>query len=156
MKDTTTASDLLHHDVVIAEDDHDDYEILNDVIQNLPLKVIVTRAENGDFLMKLIHEKTPDIIFLDIVMPCRDGKACIQEIRSDRKFDNVPIIVYTSLKDLDTIEFCFRSGSNLYVHKPNTYSEIVDVVRKIFALNWKKAHYFPVRSEYVLNPMAML
>lgn len=139
-------------DVLIAEDDRDDFDILKDIIESLPLKIVVTRAENGDILLKLIHEKMPDLLLLDLVLPCKDGKTCISEIRSDRKFDNLPIIVYTSLRDLDSVEFCFRAGTNLYVIKPDTYSEIVDVVQKIFSFNWKKLHYFPTRSNFVLNP----
>ena len=35
-------------EVLVAEDDKDDFEVLTDVIKNLPLKVILSRAENGD------------------------------------------------------------------------------------------------------------
>ncbi len=138
--------------VLMAEGDKDDFDILADAIEKVPVKVILTRAENGDVLMKLIHDKIPDLLFLDIILPYRDGRDCIREIRSDKKFDNLPIIVYTSIKDLDTIEFCYRWGTNLFVHKPQTYSEIADIVRKIFSVNWKKMQYYPSRNEFVLNP----
>src|SRR5687767_12955151 len=103
-------------DVLIAEDDIDDFEVLQEVLNNLSLQIIVNHAENGDVLMKIIHEKIPDMLFLDLVLPCKNGKTCIQEIRADKKFDNLPIIVYSTLRDPESIEFCFRSGSNLYVH----------------------------------------
>ena len=138
--------------VLMAEGDKDDFDILADAIEKVPVKVILTRAENGDVLMKLIHDKIPDLLFLDIILPYRDGRDCIREIRSDKKFDNLPIIVYTSIKDLDTIEFCYRWGTNLIVHKPQTYSEIADIIRKIFSVNWKKMQYYPSRNEFVLNP----
>lgn len=138
--------------VLMAEGDKDDFDILADAIEKVPVKVMLTRAENGDVLMKLIHDKIPDLLFLDIILPCRDGRDCIREIRSDKKFDNLPIIVYTSIKDLDAIEFCYRWGTNLFVHKPQTYSEIADIVRKIFSVNWKKMQYYPSRNEFVLNP----
>lgn len=139
-------------DVLIAEDDRDDYEILEDVINSLELKIVVSRAENGDLLMKLIHEKIPDLLFLDLVLPCKDGKACIKEIRGDKKFDGLPIIVYSSLKDLESIDFCFRSGTNLYLVKPNSYTSIVEAVQRIFSVDWKKLSYYPTRSDFVLNP----
>jgi response regulator RpfG family c-di-GMP phosphodiesterase len=138
--------------VLMAEDDIDDFEILADAISKVPVKIVLSRAENGDVLMKLIHEKIPDLLFLDIILPQRDGRDCIREIRSDKKFDSLPIIVYTSLKDLDTIEFCYRWGTNLFVHKPQSYSDIAHIVRKIFAINWKKLQYYPSRNEFVLNP----
>lgn len=140
------------HRVLVAEDDHDDFELFANVITDLSLKVILTRAENGDILMKIMHENMPDILFLDILMPCRDGKHCLQEIRTYRKFDNLPIIVYTSLQDLETIEFCYRNGTNLFVYKPHSYSELVEVIEKIFTINWKKVNYYPTRDNFVLNP----
>lgn len=141
-------------DILIAEDDKDDFELLEDVIKNLPITVLINRADNGDILMKLIHENIPDLLLLDLVLPCKDGKTCLQEIRSDKKFDELPIIVYSAQRDEESIEFCFRNGSNMYVYKPDTYSQIVDAVQKIFAFNWKKVKYYPTRSTFVLNPGA--
>jgi CheY-like chemotaxis protein len=139
-------------DVLVAEDDKDDFDILADVIKDHSVKVIVSRAENGDILMKMIHEKIPDLLFLDLIMPCRDGKTCIKEIRADKKFDELPVIVYTSMRHIDTVEFCFRNGSNMYVLKPDSYSGVAEVVEKIFSINWKKVHYYPTRSAFILNP----
>lgn len=141
-------------DILIAEDDKDDFELLEDVIKNLPITVLINRADNGDILMKLIHENIPDLLLLDLVLPCKDGKTCLQEIRSDKKFDELPIIVYSAQRDEESIEFCFRNGTNMYVYKPDTYSQIVDAVQKIFAFNWKKVKYYPTRSTFVLNPGA--
>lgn len=138
--------------VLVAEDDLDDFEILSDAISDLPLKIVLSRAENGDVLMRLIHEKIPDLLFLDIILPCRNGRDCIREIRSDKKFDALPIIIYTSLKDIDTIEFCYRWGTNFFVHKPHSFTDITEIVRKIFSINWKKIRYYPTRNEYVINP----
>ena len=138
--------------ILMAEDDDDDFELFADAINELSLRIFLTRAENGDVLMKILHEKLPDMLFLDIIMPYRNGKDCLQEIRENRRFDNLPIIVYSGLKDFDTVEFCFRKGTNLYVYKPHTYAELVEVIQKIFAINWKQVKYYPTRSEYVLNP----
>ncbi len=140
------------HDVLIADDDNDDFELLSDAIRTLDFKIEIKRAENGDILMKLIDEDIPDLLFLDLILPCKDGKACLTEIRNDRRFDELPIIVYTSVTDTDSVDFCFRSGSNLYVYKPGSYTEILEAVEKIFTINWKKLRYYPTRSNFVLNP----
>lgn len=140
-------------DVMVAEDDTDDFELLCDVIRSLPLQVVITHAGDGEILMKLMHENVPDLLFLDIILPRKTGIDCIREIRSDKKFDKLPIIVYTSLKDLDTIEFCYRNGTNLFIHKPNSYREIREIIEKIFSLSWKKIQYYPSRQDFVMNPL---
>jgi len=140
--------------VLIAEDDDEDFELFADAIRDLSLKIILTRAENGDILMNILHERIPDLLFLDIVMPCKDGKDCLFEIRSNPKFDALPIIIYSSVRDYQTIELFYRKGTNLYVFKPQTYRELVSSLQKIFAVDWKTVRYYPKYSEFILNPLA--
>jgi len=138
--------------VLLAEDDDEDYYIFSLAIRELSFKVVLTRAENGDLLLQLLDEKNPDIVFLDLLMPCKDGRRCLKAIRSNKKYDSIPIVVYTSLNDLKSIEFCYREGSNLYAIKPSTLNEIKTVLEKIFSIDWKKILYFPPRSRFVVNP----
>ena len=138
--------------VVMAEDDNEDFELFSEVLAGLPLEILLRRAENGEVLMKILHEDIPDILFIDIVMPCLDGKECLHEIRAHKKFDNLPIIVYTSMRDVETVEFCYRKGTNLFVLKPHSFKELVDIIEKIFSMNWKKVRYYPQLSNFILNP----
>ena len=138
--------------VLLAEDDDEDYFIFSLAIKELTIKVVLTRAENGDLLLQLLDEKNPDIVFLDLLMPCKDGRTCLKEIRANKKYDSVPIVVYSSLNDLKSIEFCYREGSNLYAIKPSTLQELKTVLEKIFSIDWKKMLYFPPRSKFVVTP----
>ena len=138
--------------VMVAEDDDEDFLIFSLAIDELSYTVVLSRAKNGEILMKLLEEKNPDILFLDLLMPCKDGKQCLREIRSNKKYDTIPIIVYSSLSDLKEIDFCYREGSNLYAIKPSSLSELKTVLEKVFTINWKKLLYFPPRSQFVINP----
>jgi len=138
--------------VLLAEDDDEDYLVFSMAVQELSFKIILTRAEDGEILFKLLDEKHPDILFLDLLMPCKDGRQCLKEIRSNSKYDALPIVVYTSIADLRNIEFCYREGSNLYAIKPASMAELKTVLEKIFSIDWKKMLYFPPITEFVLNP----
>jgi CheY-like chemotaxis protein len=140
--------------VLIAEDDDDDFFIFSEAIKEISITVILSRAENGEILIRLLEEKFPDMVFLDISMPCVDGRNCLQHIRSNRRYDDLPVIMYTSISDFETVEFCYRQGSNFYVYKPNSYAELVEVLEKIFAIDWKKLMYYPPFSQYIINPRA--
>ncbi|RXK86360.1 response regulator [Filimonas effusa] len=139
--------------VLMAEDDDDDYMFFSLAVNELSVKVVLTRAENGDILFKLLEkdEEHPDMLFLDLLLPCKNGKDCLREIRANRKYDSMPIIVYSSLEDLQSIEFCYREGSNLYAIKPHSLVELKDVLEKIFSVNWKKMMYYPPKSSFVIN-----
>jgi CheY-like chemotaxis protein len=138
--------------ILLAEDDDEDYLIFSLAVQELSFRVILTRAENGELLLKMLDEEHPDILFLDLLMPCKDGQQCLKEIRANRKYDTLPIVVYSSFHDLKNIEFCYREGSNLYALKPGSLAELKSVLEKIFAIDWKKMLYFPTLAEFVLNP----
>lgn len=138
--------------VLVAEDDDEDFEIFSSALKVVSLKVVLTRAENGDILIRLLDEKNPDILFLDILLPCKDGKHCLKEIRSNKKYDKLPVIIYSSISDLKEIEFCYREGANLYVIKPGTFSELKGALQKILSIDWKKVLYFPSLTQFVVNP----
>lgn len=147
---TVSTNDPTH--VLLAEDDDEDYFVFSLAVQELSFRVILTRAEDGEILLKMLEEKHPDILFLDLLMPCKDGRQCLKAIRADRKYDTLPIVVYSSFHDLKNIEFCYREGSNLYALKPGTLSELKTMLAKIFSIDWKKMLYFPTLAEFVLNP----
>jgi CheY-like chemotaxis protein len=137
--------------VLIAEDDDDDFHIFSSVINELSFTIILSRAENGKILLRILDEKQPDILFMDILMPCFDGRECLKEIRANKKFDSLPIIVYSSVTRLEEIEFCYREGSNFFVIKPSSFSELKVILEKIFSVDWKKTFYYPPLSQFVVS-----
>jgi len=138
---TVSTYDPTH--VLLAEDDDEDYLVFSLALQELSFRVILTRAENGEILLKMLDEQHPDILFLDLLMPCKDGRQCLKEIRANRKYDTLPIVVYSSFHDLKNIEFCYREGANLYVFKPTDEATLVSILRRILSIDWKKTLYFP-------------
>jgi CheY-like chemotaxis protein len=142
-------TDPMH--VLIAEDDDDDFHIFASVIQELALIITLSRAKDGRILLRILDEKIPDILFLDILMPAVDGRQCLKEIRANKKYDNLPIIICSSVTSLKDIEFCYREGSNFYIAKPSTFTELKTVLEKIFSIDWKKTVYYPPLSQFVVN-----
>lgn len=137
--------------VLIAEDDDDDFLIFSIAIKETAFTYVLKRAENGEILLKQLNTELPDILFLDLLMPCMDGKQCLKEIRANKKYDSLPIIVYSSLNDLSSVEYCYREGSNLYVIKPNSISDLKGILERILSIDWKKTMYFPQKSQFVIN-----
>lgn len=137
--------------ILVAEDDDDDYLIFSIAIKETSFTYVLKRAENGEILLKCLNDELPDILFLDLLMPCTDGKQCLKEIRANKKYDSLPIIVYSSLNDLNSVEYCYREGSNLYVIKPNSISDLKSILERILTIDWKRTMYFPQKSQFVVN-----
>jgi CheY-like chemotaxis protein len=88
--------------IMYVDDDEDDREILASAIKEANPEVDVVLAQNGlealDCLasMKAANEKLPCLIVLDINMPFLDGRETYERLKQDIRFQQVPVIVFSS------------------------------------------------------------
>lgn len=138
-------------DIMLADDDHDDAYIFDHALQELGIPYELRHAENGDLLFVLLKDKIPYILFLDIHMPCKDGIACIMEIRKNKEYDKMPVVMYTSFLRNDYVEGSYRNGANFFLAKPAGFAELVGKLKKIFSLKWDEYLHFPTQDEFILS-----
>jgi CheY-like chemotaxis protein len=143
---------------VIAEDNDKDFLFFSNAVDKISVKVILTRAEDGEILIKLLNEIeiNPDILFLDLLLPIKDGRECLKLIRKNKKFDFMPIVIYSNPKEYESIEFCYRESANLLIFKPTTTEELVVMLERIFTLEWNKLMYYPPLDKFALNAQYVL
>lgn len=120
-------------DVVLADDDQEDVMIFTEAVSEAYIKINLKTVKNGELLMQLLLEFIPDLLFLDVHMPCMDGKQCIREIRANPRYDSLPVIVYSGMSEQDIITFFYRAGANRYVIKPLTMEGLKQVLTQIFS-----------------------
>ena len=73
-------------DILLADDDLDDCLFFKDALEDMPAYTKFTAVHDGEQLMQLLtHEKNglPDILFLDLNMPRKNGFECLTEIRQN-------------------------------------------------------------------------
>jgi len=119
--------------ILLAEDDEDDVTLFRAVLQEIAPHAELRRAKDGEQLMHMLNEQTlPDILFLDVMMPCKDGRQCIQEIRADTTFDKLPVVVYSYLTDPEMANFFYENGANAFMHKPYSFERLAGLLKNIF------------------------
>ena len=138
-------------DVLLAEDDPDDVLIFELAIKELPFPLVLRHAEDGDMLFVMINQMIPDIIFLDIHMPCKDGVTCITQIRKNESLDHVPVIMYTALKSVEYVNKCYENGANFFLIKADSIGELTEKLEKIFSIDWKTYMYYPPKNQFVMG-----
>ena len=138
-------------DILLAEDDIDDVVIFEMALKKLDMPYMLRHAENGDVLFILLKDRVPYIVFLDIHMPCKDGIACIVEIRKNREYDGLPVVMYTSNLSDKIVDECFRNGANLYLTKTNTFSALTEKLRKVFSIDWDDYLHYPPQHQFILS-----
>jgi CheY-like chemotaxis protein len=122
----------------LADDDIDDFEIFEDALKQILPNASLTIASNGEELIKMLTDasKIPDILFLDINMPCKDGLDCLVEIRSKLRFSKLPVVIFTSSQQPKHINASYSYGANLYFTKPSSFDELIAGLGNLFAMNW--------------------
>ena len=91
----------------------------------------ITDAENGEDALRLIKEQQFDVIFLDINMPGISGLDVCEQVRKELGFDNLPIVIMTSLESRDLIEKSFDAGATDYINKTYIQYEMIPRTRAI-------------------------
>lgn len=126
--------------IMLADDDEDDRNFFNDAISDLKISNKLTIFKNGQDLMDYLeHPDTvlPDILFLDLNMPCKTGNECLKDIRANPKFKDISIAIYSTSSSDKDIEETFVGGANIYIKKPNDFSKLKKVLNEVVNLNWQ-------------------
>lgn len=76
-------------------------------------------ASNGKEGLELLEKNWIDLILADINMPIMNGLEMIDEIRKNPIYNDIPILVISTEKSQDTIEY-LKTKTNGFIHKPFT------------------------------------
>ncbi|UUW08290.1 response regulator [Flavobacterium plurextorum] len=126
--------------IFLADDDEDDRMLFIDAVSDLKLPALVnTAADGSELLDKLLQnpDKQPEIIFLDINMPGKNGFECLREIRSTSgQLKKVRIIMLSTSRSPENIELSYELGADLYAVKPSTFQGLKNLLQRIFEMDW--------------------
>ena len=118
--------------VIIADDNKEFCSILNDYLLNQKDIVVTGIAKDGREALKLIKEKKPDLVVLDIIMPHLDGLGVLERLNS-MDLDKFPRIVVLSAVGQDKItQRAITLGADYYVVKPFDMDIFTKRIRDMF------------------------
>ncbi|OFZ59420.1 MAG: hypothetical protein A3D92_08170 [Bacteroidetes bacterium RIFCSPHIGHO2_02_FULL_44_7] len=85
-------------------------------------------AFNGQEAMLKLHEQLPDIIITDLMMPEKDGRTLVEEIRRDENLAHIPIIVLSAKSQVASKIDLYELGVDNFLAKPFEMEELGAVV----------------------------
>jgi CheY-like chemotaxis protein len=140
--------------VLLADDDKEDQELFQEALTETNIPSELTIVDNGKDLMDNLKdpaEPNPDIIFIDINMPVKNGKQALAEIKSDENLKDIPTVILSTSKNENDVEETFQAGANLYVPKPNSFGILIMMLKKIFSLKWTGDLFRPLRKTFLMS-----
>lgn len=114
--ETAPPSDERSPLVVVVDDDIFQRTLIRRTLEQAG--VIVEEAELGAQGLERIRASKPDLVVLDVLMPDLDGFAVCNELRSRDETKHLPILMLTSLDDVESIERAFDAGASNFMAKP--------------------------------------
>jgi CheY-like chemotaxis protein len=130
--------------VLLADDDTDDCLFFKQALAELSQSAQLTIVNDGEQLMSYLSENTdhlPHVIFLDINMPRKNGLECLSEIKQNKIFKDIPVVMFSTSNAWDTINMLFKSGSHVYIHKPSEFAQLKQVIH----------HALPIAAEKIFS-----
>ncbi len=123
----TSQADL-KHTVLYADDDIDDLELVKEVFSKHSQNVEIICVNNGlqaiEFLENIPpHQPDPCLIILDINMPRLNGKQALEQIRQMDRFQNAPVILFTTSTHPKDKHFAESLNAG-FITKPIDYSQM--------------------------------
>lgn len=88
-------------------------------------------AANGKEALAHLQQISPDLVLLDVMMPVMDGLRCLEELRSNPKWQTLPVIMMTALCDDESHERAEGLGVQDYIVKARiSAGQMLDCVKK--------------------------
>ncbi|HVF95727.1 MAG TPA: response regulator [Flavisolibacter sp.] len=120
--------------ILLVEDDADDRKYFGEAVAEIDDSIECVMARDGKQAIDLLrdHEASlPDYIFLDLRMPKINGRQCLLQIKADERLKNIPVIVYTTSREVQESEELQSLGAVRFITKPANTEEIYYVISQV-------------------------
>lgn len=143
--------------ILLADDDKDDSILFQDILDELPLSTQLATVYNGEQLMKSLNEKEPlpDILFLDLNMPRKNGLECLSEIKRTEKLKRLPVIIFSTSYESEIVNRLYKNGAQYYIRKPNDFTQFKKVIYQALTLTEQTDISQPPREKFVLSEQSI-
>jgi len=107
--------------IFLVEDDEDDQQFFKEALKDIDDTICLGLAVNGvDALMKLGSMSIlPDLIFMDINMPLMNGLDCLKKLKSNVKFQHIPVVILTTSSTVYDCKLSFTLQASSCLSKPS-------------------------------------
>jgi CheY-like chemotaxis protein len=130
--------------VLLVEDNEINQEVAIGQLEDAEIDVDL--AENGEIAVRMVQEKEYDLVLMDMQMPVMDGIEATRVIRSDPRFETLPIIAMTANAMAADRDRCLEAGMNDHIAKPIDPDQLFSVM-----LRWTRRRAAEDKSEASLG-----
>lgn len=120
------------------DDNPADIDLTRDILSKCKQHFRVSAVPDGVEAISFLRQQgsyaessTPDLLVLDLNLPRKDGRAVLQEVKSDPKLSKIPVVVFTTSQANSDITRSYELGANCYLRKPGNLADFTSVVQSM-------------------------
>ena len=140
--------------ILLADDDTDDCIFFKEALDELLLSTHLTVVHDGEQLMQQLINETnefPDVLFLDLNMPRKNGFECLSEIKLSRKLNQIPVIIFSTSFEQEVVNQLFQNGAQYFIRKPSEFSQFKKIIQHSLAQIVQENISQPTRENFVIT-----
>ena len=125
-----------HFEILLVEDNPADVRLTREAFKTSKAQTILSVVKDGVEAMNFLHHRDsyvdaarPDLIFLDLNLPRKDGREVLAEIKADEGLKRIPVIVLTTSRAERDIMASYNLNANCYIAKPADIDQFFEAIR---------------------------
>jgi len=124
--------------IFLIDDDPDDHEIFGLALSEIDHPVHCIYENDGAKAVEALNddkELKPDFIFIDMNMPRMNGQECLVEIKKIERLKDVPVFMYSTSADPESIQKNAKLGAADFIIKPSDINVLSAILSNIINAN---------------------
>ena len=115
--------------ILVVEDEADIAEGLKARLELEGYDVLI--ASDGTTGVQLVHDESPSLIILDVMLPVIDGYEICKVLKKDNNTKKIPILILTALPHVEDAERAFAAGADDFLNKPYSNDRLLKKIAKL-------------------------
>ncbi len=140
--------------ILLADDNIDDCLLFREALEALPVSANLDIVYDGDQLMERLSEKgakLPDVLFLDLYMPRKNGFASLGAIKRNSELQNIPVIIISSVSEQESVKNVFRDAAHYYICKPANFLQLKKVIYEALTLIAQPNNHLANKESFMIS-----
>lgn len=125
-------------EILVVEDDLGDIDLIQEAFADTQFPVKLNFVRDGVKAIAYLRRQgeytnttLPNLILLDLNLPCKGGLEVLKVIKSDDNLKQIPAIILTTSDADEDICNAYKSGANCYLNKPIGLEEYIQLIKSI-------------------------
>lgn len=126
--------------VIVADNNENTLIFFKNIFKELKISIKIQCFNNSKDLMKYLNNDdavVPEIVFIKYTIPGKNSMECIDEIKTQPKFNNMVTTIYDEQIPENEIEEIFVKGTNICMRQPSDFGKLKKALTDIITINWQ-------------------